>query len=175
MDRRPAWGKLLCALGLIVVSLPLGSGTGAAHPTGVRLLDVNARGMAHAMSQVAPPDASIPAWLLLAVGAALLAGLGTRRLVRGRARARALATVLSLALVVFTFEAALHSVHHLGDPGSGAECPVLAGSHNLAWGAAEAFDTETPPVEVTAAPVARSEDVPRVQFHRPHQGRAPPA
>lgn len=175
MDRRHACGKLLAALGLIAVSLPLGAGAGAAHSTGIRLLDVNARGGAHAMSPVALPDAPIPAWLLLAVGVALLAGLGVRRLLLGRARARAIATALSLALVVFTFEAAFHSVHHLGDPGSGAECPVLSGSHNLAWGAAEVFDTEAPPLEVTAAPLVRSEDVPRVQIHRPHQGRAPPA
>lgn len=175
MDRRHARGKLLAALALIAVSLPLGAGAGVAHSTGARLLDVHARGVAHVMSPVALPDAPIPAWLLLAVGVALLAGPSMRRLVPSRARARAIATALSLALIVFTFEAALHSVHHLGDPESGAECSVLSGSHNLAWGACELFDTETPPLEVTVAPFVRSEDAPRVQIHRPHQGRAPPA
>ena len=40
---------------------------------------------------------------------------------------------LSLVLTVFTFETAVHSVHHLADPHSGVDCPLLSGSQNLAW------------------------------------------
>jgi hypothetical protein len=174
MDRGHACGKVISALGLVVATLTLGSGTGVAHPLGARLLDVGSRGVAHPTSPPALPDAAIPG-LLLAVGLALLAGLAVRRLGSGRARARAMATALSLALTVFTFEAALHSVHHVGDPASGAACSVLAGSHNLAWGVDEPLGTETPTLEVTVAPFVRPEDAPRIQIHRPHQGRAPPA
>ena len=82
---------------------------------------------------------------------------------------------LSLLLTVFTFETAVHSVHHLADPKSGAGCPVLSASQNLAWGAAEPVGTDEPRLEVTTAPPVRSEHRPWWQVYRPSPGRAPPA
>ena len=70
---------------------------------------------------------------------------------------------------------AVHSVHHLADPKSAADCSVLSGSQGLAWGAAEPVGTDGPRLDVSAAPPVRSEHRPWWQVYRPGPGRAPPA
>jgi hypothetical protein len=175
MHRGHAGGKLLTALGLIVASVPLGPGAGVANSTGARGLDLHPRGLAHQMPPVEVPAAAASVGLLLAGLLALLVGGALWRLVSRRTRMRVAMATLALALALFTFETALHSVHHLTHPGSGAECSVLFGSQHLAWGATELLATEAPARQSTVPPHVTSEDAVRAPIHRPHQGRAPPA
>ena len=162
-------GRILTALGLIALALLLDPAPAGAHATTPHLLDVHAGRAAHPAGHGALPPAGIP----LVGGAVLLAGLGWWR--RVGARGRALAVVLSLVLTVFTLETAVHSVHHLTGPGSGADCPVLAGSQSLAWSTGDLAGPDTPPLDVTTAPSIRPTDGPRWQLGRPSPGRAPPA
>jgi ABC-type branched-subunit amino acid transport system permease subunit len=171
---------MLIALGLIALALLLGAGPAGAHTAGLHLSDLHAREGGHSAAHVVLPHGwlpptGLPIGGLLAVGLALLAGLVLWRLLGSRFRGRALVVALSLVLATFAFETAFHSVHHLADPGSGASCPVLSGSQNLSWGAAELAGADSLPLVVTAAPPVRSEDSPRWRLHRPSQGRAPPA
>jgi hypothetical protein len=173
MDRHRSGGTLT-ALGLIALALLAGAAPAMAHGPAPRLLDVHARELAHSTALAGLPHAVFPTGVLLLVGLALLGGLGRWR--RGaRVRGRAIAVALSLALTVFAFETAVHSVHHLADPEAGTDCPVLSGSQNLAWGTADAVGTDCPPLDVSTAPPVHRADGPRWQLHRPSQGRAPPA
>jgi hypothetical protein len=174
MDRHRS-GRTLTALGLIALALLAGAAPAMAHGPAPRLLEVHARELAHSTAPAGLPHAAFPTGVLLLIGLALLGGLGGWRRAGARCRGRAIAVALSLALTVFAFEAAVHSVHHLADPEAGADCPVLSGSQNLAWGAADPVGTDRPPLDVSTAPPVRRADGPRWQLHRPSQGRAPPA
>jgi len=170
MDRHPG-GRTLTALGLIPLALLLGTAPASAHATAPHLLDVHAHGAAHSVGPAALPHAGA----LLGLGAGFLAGLGWWRRAGSRSRGRALAVALSLVLAVFTVETAVHSVHHLADPESGSDCPVLSGSQSLAWGTGDVGGADVSPLDVTTAPPVRSADGPGWQVHRPSPGRAPPA
>jgi len=165
-------GQTLTALGLTALALLLGPAPAGAAP---HLLDVHAGGAAHSVGHAALAHAAPPSGGLLVLGAALLAALGWWRRAGYRTRGRALAVALSLVLTVFTIETAVHSVHHLADPESGADCPVFSGSQNLAWGAADLVGPDGPALDVTTAPPIHSGDGPRWQLYRPSPGRAPPA
>jgi hypothetical protein len=170
MDRHRG-GRTLSALGLIALALLLGAAPAAAHATAPHVPDLHARGAAHSAGPAALPHAGA----LLLLGAALLAGLGWWRRAGSRERARALAVALALVLAVFTVETAVHSVHHLADPESGSDCPVLSGSQSLAWGTGDVGGADVPRLDVTTAPPVHAADGPRWQLHRPSPGRAPPA
>jgi hypothetical protein len=170
MDRHRS-GRTLTALGLIVPALLLGPAPAGAHAMGPRLLQLHAHEVAHSAGPAALPHAGA----LLVLGAALLAGLGWWRRAGSRARGGAVAIALSLVLTVFTLETAVHSVHHLTGPGSGADCPVLSGSQHLAWGTGDLTGIDAPPLDVTTATPIRPADGPRWQICRPSPGRAPPA
>jgi hypothetical protein len=172
MDRHPS-GRTLTALGLI--ALLLGAAPAGAHATAIHLPDAHAGGVARSVEHGVLAHTVLFSGAGLVLSAALLAALGWWRRVGSRSRRRALAMALSLVLTVFTFETAVHSVHHLADPHSGVDCPVLSGSQHLAWGAADLVGTDDPPLDVTTAPPVRSVDGPRWQLHRPSPGRAPPA
>jgi hypothetical protein len=86
-----------------------------------------------------------------------------------------LATALLLALSVFTFEAGIHSVHHLPEPGDARDCPV-------AWTAAHGAATEPEAAPAVAAPGLSRGVLPALAAGPlldpacpPQQGRAPPA
>lgn len=174
MDRHRS-GRALTALGLIALTVLLGAAPAGADATAPHLLDVHAREVAHQVPPVPLPPAASPSVALLAVGLVLLASRGWWRRATSRSRGRALAIALSLVLTVFTVETAVHSVHHLADHESGTDCPVLAGSQGLAWGAADLVGTVGPSLEVSTALPLRSDDGPRWQLCRPSAGRAPPA
>jgi hypothetical protein len=113
----------------------------------------------------APPVAMLVALLVAAaVGLALL----------GRRRKRAGLLLLAAVVGLFTFEAAVHSVHHLTDPGSAALCPVLTASKHVSWAAAETPDAEAPTWDRGSVPLARTDSICLAQSYRPHAGRAPP-
>jgi hypothetical protein len=172
MDRHRS-GRTLIALGSI--ALLLGAAPAGAYATATHLPDVRAGGGAHSVGYVALAHTALSSGAPLVLAAALLAALGWWRRAGSRSRGGVLAVALSLVLTVFTVETAVHSVHHLADPHSGADCPVLSGSQNLAWGAADLVGTDAPPLDATAAPPIRPADGPRWQIYRPSPGRAPPA
>lgn len=161
-------------LPLVGLLISLAAGPVMAHQTGAHLLDTHA-GRAHAVSHVELPAFDLPPGDLVWAGLALIAGIGLMRLAAHRSRGRAIALGLSLALGVFTLEAAVHSVHHLAEPETAATCSVLAGSQHLSWGEAQAGAAEAPPLRVAPAPLLPAEDAPQSAIYRPHQGRAPPA
>ena len=166
--------RTLTALSLLALAILAGSAPALAHGPTAPVLDLHHHPIAHS-SRVALPPAVLLTGLLLVIGLALLAGLVAWRRTGRRARGRAVALALSLLLTVFAVEAAVHSVHHLADRAAAAECSVLASSQHLAWGSADPVDTGRPPLDVTTAPLVRSDDAPRGPLHRPVQGRAPPA
>lgn len=53
---------------------------------------------------------------------------------------KATACWLAFALALFTFETALHSVHHLSEPGKSAECQALSASKHLTAASVEISD-----------------------------------
>jgi len=158
--------RTLASLSLLALAILAGPAPALAHGAAAPVLDLHHHPIAHSSGVALPPGA-----LLTGV---LLALVAWRR-ADPRARGRAVALVLSLLLTVFAVEAAVHSVHHLADRAAAADCSVLASSQHLAWGAADPVDTGRPPLDVTAAPLVRSDDAPRGPLHRPVQGRAPPA
>ena len=172
MDRHPS-GRTLTALGL--TALLLGAAPVGAHAAATHLPDAHAGEVAYSVGYGGPAHTALSSGALLVLVAALLAAVGWWRRAGSRSRRRGLAVALSLVLTVFTFETAVHSVHHLADPHSGVDCPVLSGSQNLAWGAADLVGTDDPALDVTTAPPIHSGDGPRWQLYRPSPGRAPPA
>jgi hypothetical protein len=70
-------------------------------------------------------------------------------------------TALGLVLVlgIFTFGIAVHSVHHLLEPGKAADCLVFSASQHVSGALAEACDVHEPGLAVTTASPANS-DVP---------------
>jgi hypothetical protein len=157
----------------VALSLLLGVGPVMAYP-GTRLLDTHA-GRAHTVGRLEVPAFDLPTGDLLQAGLLIIAGIGLLRLAGCRSRGRVIALGLSLVLGVFTLETAVHSVHHLADPETAANCPVLSGSQYLSWGEAQAAAADAPPLCVAPAPLLQAEDAPQSLIYRPHQGRAPPA
>ena len=174
MDRLRS-GRTLTALCLIALAILAGAGPAAAHGPGARLLDLRARVGARSTSPGGLAHDAAPVGALLVIGLALLGALAGWRRAGPTARGRAIAVALSLVLIGFTVETAVHSVHHLADPEAGADCSVLSGSQNLAWGAADLVAADGPPLDVTSAVPVRSDDGARSTPPRPSQGRAPPA
>ena len=166
--------RTLVSLSLLALAILAGPAPALAHGAAAPVLDLHHHPIAHSSGVALPPWALLTG-VLLGIGLALLAGLVAWRRADPRVRGRAVALALSLLLAVFAVEAAVHSVHHLADRAAAADCSVLASSQHLAWGAADPVDTGRPQLDVTAAPLRRSEEAPRGPLHRPVQGRAPPA
>jgi len=95
----------------------------------------------------------------------------------GAARRRRNATILALTLlvVVFGLESAIHSVHHLSDPEAAASCVVLSASHHEPGTCADTPDVGTPTWTAEPPPAVGPPIVRPLQAFRPHEGRAPPA
>ncbi|HTI57329.1 MAG TPA: hypothetical protein VMC04_24040 [Verrucomicrobiae bacterium] len=172
MDGHPI-GRPLPALGLIALLLAMAPVP--AHAGTPRLHDLHAHEVARSVAPGGLSHAVLPAGLLLLAALVLLGALGWWRRASPRSRGGAVAVALSLVLTVFALETARHSVHHLTDPKSGADCSVLSGSQGLAWGGAEPVGTDGPRLDFTTAPPVRSEHDPWWHVYRPSPGRAPPA
>ena len=105
-----------------------------------------------------------------------IAGLAALLLVfsarRGR---RMLAATLVLMVVVLSFEAGLHSVHHLGDSDRSGACVVASASAHLSGVSVQPPDAE-PRVPASAERVTHLAPTPRCSFViAPHEGRGSPA
>jgi hypothetical protein len=113
------------------------------------------------------PESTLPG--AVAAFAVLLVALVSARRPRW-----AISVIAVLALVVLSFEAGLHSVHHLGDDRGASQCSVASTSSHLAGTTAE-----PPSVNVSALPnaerllVSECSALSRHPF-RPDAGRAPP-
>jgi hypothetical protein len=91
-----------------------------------------------------PPALDPATGLAAPVGSLALALVVTVGLLRRRPR-HTLALVVALTLTVFSLQAGVHSVHHLG-AGDGGQCPI-------ATAAAQTAGTVALPVDVLPAPV----------------------
>jgi len=105
-----------------------------------------------------------------------IAGLAALLLVfsarRGR---RMLAATLVVMVFVLSFEAGLHSVHHLGDSDRSGACVVASASAHLSGVSVQPPDAE-PRVPASAERVTHLAPTPRCSFViAPHEGRGPPA
>ena len=153
-------GRTLTALSLIVLAIL----AGAAPADGARNGRAPASTCTPTRARILDLAGSARIWQLLIAGALLAdrprprwppgspRGAGPAR-ARAGARSR---SALSLVLTVFAVETAVHSVHHLARPEAGADCSVLSSSQSLAWGAADPVVADTPTLDVTTAPPARS-------------------
>ena len=110
----------------------------------------------------APPATVLP----ILVAAAVAIGAGSSR--------RRLSLALALLSAVVGVDAAVHSVHHLHDPGAAASCALASGSTHapavLSAGVAVAVAPEP-------APEGRADAATRslaLRASRPDRGRAPP-
>jgi hypothetical protein len=113
---------------------------------------------------VAAPESSLPVTALL-----VLAGLLGAAAARPR---RALVTALVLVLAVLTFEAGVHSVHHLGD--AQPACAIAAVSAHLSG-----ISVDPPDARVLAADTGDRLALPppapvRATSLAPHESRGPP-
>jgi hypothetical protein len=109
------------------------------------------------------------------VAGTLLAAAGALAVGARRPRRKAAIAGLVLALTLFAFETALHSVHHLGERNAERSCAVAGATHHLSGACAPVADVAAvvPDVEPATdrAPTWRT-PLPPI---RPREGRAPPA
>jgi hypothetical protein len=75
---------------------------------------------------LAPPRATLSAWTWVAL--LVVPGIRAARRWGGR---RSLALAIGLVLGVFTVEGAIHSIHHVKDPGQAERCPVYSASQQV--------------------------------------------
>lgn len=164
--------SLLLAAAVILAA----AGPGWAHPA-VTGLSVESPLPAVMVDSPAPPGppplagtpqpSGVP-WLLLASSLIVVAALW--------GRPWPIALVLALALAVFGFEDALHSVHHGFDKEAAKSCVIAAASAQLS------ATTVNPVAQADLVPPPGEKQVPEctvtrplVRFLHPDQGRAPPA
>jgi hypothetical protein len=85
-----------------------------------------------------------------------------------------LAAVLVVALGVFVFADAVHSVHHLLDQRAASRCVVASASMHAPAAGAEVMSVEPPDTPVLDS--TREVEPPRAAVRpvRPRQGRSPP-
>jgi hypothetical protein len=114
----------------------------------------------------APHDDTVIASLLFAALVALI-GSALRR-------PRRLVAGLTILLLVLTFEAGLHSAHHVGELDQSAACVVAMATAHLVGSPVDAVTVD--PVAAPLLHATLSAPPVRVPLHRPtsHKGRAPP-
>ena len=125
------------------------------------------------LERVASLRAAAPVMPPIALPLALGAGVLLTAAAACRSR-RVFALSLAALLVVFTAEAAVHSVHHLGDR-AGATCAVAAIACQLAAAVDDATPAVQAPPPVSVAVTAGHEAPPPAPRHGPDPARAPPA
>lgn len=98
-----------------------------------------------------------------------------KRRVRVLGAAWSSAAILSLALLVgfFGLEAAIHSVHHLSDPGQ-ALCPIFSASQHVVGVCDQVADAGAPTATLSAGLAVDAERTPPLPRFPCFEGRAPP-
>lgn len=138
----------------------------ADHPRSVVASSSEGAAAAPRANEVLALSPPATAWLvLLVVGTLLIVSIGSRR---------ARAGLIAGLLLFFAFEAAIHSVHHIGDREGQTRCGVAAASSQLSGVLAEPIEMASSavalgPVPLWPAPVASSRP------SRADQQRAPPS
>jgi hypothetical protein len=107
--------------------------------------------------------------VLLVLVAVLLLGTGAACAPGATAR-----VLLSLLIAVTAAESAVHSVHHLDDPGGAKECQVLTVTQQLHADTAPALPDGVPLAALRSDVVAVVLHGATQSVRRPDQGRAPP-
>jgi hypothetical protein len=135
-------------------------------------------GAHHHLSEPAPgwssPSPEHPGWrdpLLLVPAGLALAGMAAIR----RPSARAIRLTLAVLVGSFALEAAVHSVHHFGDPEGAEACTAYASSQRVTGDVAHETDASTPPTPQWRSPTESAPEIAPPRFTRPDEGRAPPA
>jgi len=111
-----------------------------------------------------PVDAPV----LVVVALAVAGVLASRR------PRRAAALVMVLALAVFSVEAGVHSVHHLGDRERSEHCAVAVAAQHLSGDLTDGVPLDGPALVASTADVVVVAESPSSRAVSPHQGRAPP-
>ena len=168
---RPLIASLLTAAALL-----LSAGAAGAHtkPADAATASVRTPASSHVPASLhvvtdrnVPVDSSVATLLAVLSAAGAIGALGRSR--------RRVALVLVAVCAVVGVDAAVHSVHHLSDPGGAASCALASGSmHAPAILTAAMVDT------IVAAPVGEHHGdaaIPSLDRHagRPDRGRAPPS
>jgi hypothetical protein len=97
-------------------------------------------------------------------------------LARGAWRWRRTAALgFALVLGIFTLGIAVHSVHHLSEPGKAAECLVFSASQHMSGTLAELCDVQAPVLAVTTASPGHDDGPILTHRFRSDLPRAPPA
>lgn len=172
--------KLAAVMLLAVVAIAAGSSPAFAHAT--RSADASAPEASGAIeradcceprdvSPVAPapiapfdPTAGVA---MATFGFAILLGLTL-------ARRRTLTLGLIAALAILSYEAGVHSVHHLGSPADASQCAIAGATTHLHGTVDEPPVTLVGPAYAGTAPVAHDPACLVVQTWRAWRGRAPP-
>jgi hypothetical protein len=158
-----------------VIDAPIGA---VAHPSISSVILASPPASAVASSVVIGVSAR-PSYPSVGFGvvALLIAGMTVSALYaagrRGRLSLRIMG--LSLLLVMTSFEGAIHSVHHLGDPAVAEHCLVAAaGMHVAVVDVADPCITD-PLLQANDAPPQARPSVARTLWLAPDAGRGPPA
>jgi predicted membrane protein len=88
---------------------------------------------------------------------------------------RTAALGLALGLGIFTFDLAVHSVHHLSEPENAAECLVFSASQHVSGTLVEPGDVHALVLAVTAASPENCNLPIDIFRFRPELPRAPPS
>jgi hypothetical protein len=115
----------------------------------------------------ASPETAAPGLLLLLASIAMLAACTKPR--------RVLVGLLAFGLVLFSAEAAVHSVHHLGDREEASRCDVATIAGQLAAVPADAVIFDLALIAVGSAPPVEPPAPARRPLYSPNRGRSPPA
>ena len=146
---------MLCVLALLMVCAAVFAVTPAS---------ADAHGPLHDLHHSSPES-----WLAVALLALLGAGLA------GRRRRSVAIVFFALLIGLLGLESAVHSVHHLSDPGAAAACAVFSVSHNVSGSLADVPDVGSPSSSIEPAPPPLAERIRARAVFSAHEGRAPPA
>ena len=105
----------------------------------------------------------------------LLSGMTVALWLAGRCARRLRLAALSILLILTGFEAAIHSVHHLGDPHAAEHCLVASSGDHVTGLNVGVLDVSGLMMQASGAPLLSQPSFVRLVSLGPDAGRAPPA
>ena len=172
---RLAVSSMLAILLTDLIGAPIGA---VAHPSisSDILATPPAPVVAYSVVVGASARASYPS-MGFCVVAILIAGMTVSALYAAGRRGRLSLRIvgLSLLLVMTSFEGAIHSVHHLGDPAAAEHCLVAAAGVQVAVVDVADPCVTDPLLQANGAPPQARPSVARALWLAPDAGRGPPA